>query len=146
MIEFLSYWFYQPAFLILLIWVLYLSFLLVKSLSICFFFSKIQLCASLVFSISGLFVLVFISSLISTISFLLLTLGLVCSLLIPSDGQLGWLFEMFSCLLGRPVSLQTSLFKLPSSASTQTFESSSFIFIFLEVFSEFLFSEFLFLH
>ena len=67
--------------LILLIWVLSLFFLriLAKGSSILFTFSKNQLLVSLIFAIVFFDCIFFISPLIFRISFLLLTLGFICS-------------------------------------------------------------------
>ena len=69
------------SFLILLIWVLSFFFLmsLANGLSILFIFSKNQLLVLLIFAIIFFLSISFISSLIFMISFLLLTLGFVCS-------------------------------------------------------------------
>ena len=69
------------SFLNVLIWVLSLFFLmcLANGLSISFIFSKNQLLVLLMFGIVFFVSISFISALIFMISFLLLTLGFVCS-------------------------------------------------------------------
>ena len=69
------------SFLILLIWVLSLFFLvsLANGLSILFIFSKNQLLVLLIFATVFFVSISFLSTLIFMISFLLLTLGFVCS-------------------------------------------------------------------
>ena len=69
------------SFLIVLIWVLSLFFLmsLANGLSILFIFSKNQLLVLLIFAIVFFASISFICALIFMISFLLLTLGFVCS-------------------------------------------------------------------
>ena len=69
------------SFLTLLIWVLHLFCLisLARGLSILLIFSKNQLCVSLIFSMVFFVSISLISDLIFMISFLLLTLGVVCS-------------------------------------------------------------------
>ena len=109
------------AFLILLVWALSLFFLmsLAKSLSILFIFSKNQLSVLLTFSIVFFVSISFISALIFMISFLLLTLGFVCSFSSCFRYKvrclflrLGCLFQIFLVSLGKLVLLKTSLSEL----------------------------------
>ena len=89
------------SFLILLIWVLSLFCLisLAKGLSILLIFSKNQLFVSLTFSMVFFVSISLISALIFMISFLLVTLGLVCSLSSCFRCKLSLFIWAFSCFL-----------------------------------------------
>ena len=98
------------SFLILLIWFLSLFFLmsLANSLSILFIFSNNQLLVLLIFTIVSFVSFSFISALLFTISFLLLTLGfLISSFLLGFGVKLGYLFDFSLVSWGKLVLLWT---------------------------------------